>query len=200
MTPITAKFSRKGITYKGLYYMDFKDFGLKQRMYIQGTKQAPLEVRIDPRDVGAIYMLDRDKRLKTIPLNTARTGNNYQGMPLAEYLELYKAKKAQDKVGGIHNEELRVGLLSANEQAIAEAEQHTPRYANAKGIREARALEKTIEAAKHSVHSKLGMDDYVEELPEQQESDPPAKSQDTIPRNVHEAFDLFFGGKDEEDL
>ena len=200
MTPITAKLSRKGITYKGLYYMDFKDFGLKRRMYAQGTKQAPLEVRIDPRDVGAIYMLDRDKRLKTIPLNTARTGNNYQGMPLAEYLELFKAKKTQDKLGGIHNEELCVGLLSANEQAITDAEQHAPRYANAKGIREARTLEKTIEAAKHSVHSKLDMDDHVEELPEQQESDPPAKSQTTRPMTVDEAFDLFFGGNDEEDL
>lgn len=200
MTPITAKCSRKGITYKGLYYMDFKDFGMKQRMYIQGTKQAPLEVRIDPRDVGAIYMLDRDKRLKTIPLNTARTGNNYQGMPLAEYLELYKVKKAQDKVGGIHNEELRVGLLSANEQAIADAEQHAPRYANAKGIREARAVEKSIEAAKHSVRTKLKNDDHVEELPEQQEIDPPAKEQVVKPMTVDEAFDLFFGGMDEEDL
>lgn len=185
LRPVSARISRKGITYKGLYYMDFTDLALQQQMYIAGTKKELLEMRIDPRDVGALYRLDTQNRLKKVPLNLHRTGNNYQGVPLAEYLELYKAKKSQDKLGGIYNEELRVGLLTANEAAVAAAEEKAPYYPNAKGIREARAEEKKLEEFKNSINMKLDTVDSV--LP------PPAEEKEAlvIPQNIDEAFNLF---------
>lgn len=185
LRPVSARLSRKGITYKGLYYMDFTDLALQHQMYILGTKRESLEMRIDPRDVGALYMLDKQNRLKKVPLNPQRTGNDYQGIPLAEYLELYKAKKSQDKLGGIYNEEMRVGLLAANETAIAEAEENAPYYPNTKGIRGARATEKRLEEIKNSINMKSGTKDSALPIP------PEAKETLIIPQNIDEAFDLF---------
>lgn len=183
--PVSARLSRKGITYKGLYYMDFTDLALQQQMYALGAKREALDMRIDPRDVGALYMLDKQSQLKKVPLNPQRTGNDYRGIPLAEYLELYKAKKSQDKLGSIYNEELRVGLLTANETAIAAAEANAPYNPTTKGIREARAAEKRLEASKNTINMKLGTADPV--LP------PPSEVKETlrIPQNIDEAFDLF---------
>ena len=185
LKPVSVRISRKGITYKGLYYMDFTDLALQQQMYMLGTKRESLEMRIDPRDVGALYMLDKQNQLKKVPLNPHRTGNDYQGIPLTEYLELYKAKKSQDKLGGIYNEELRVGLLAANETAIAAAEENALYYPNTKGIREARAQEKKLEEVKNSINTKLGTVDPV--FP------PPVEEKEAlyIPQNIDEAFDLF---------
>ena len=193
--PVNAKLSRKGITYKGLYYMDFSDLGLRQRMYAQETKTTSLEMRIDPRDVGALYMLDNQKRLKKIPLNTERTGNNYQGMPLAEYVELQKSKKAQDKLGSIYNEKLRVGLLAANQSTIDAAEALAPRFANHKGMRYARNVEKRIEASKNAIETKLVNSNLKPETIDKMELDltPESRNQNKIkiPQNIDEAFDLF---------
>lgn len=185
LRPVSTRLSRKGITYKGLYHMDFTDLALQQQMYTLGTKRESLEMRIDPRDVGALYMLDKQNQLKKVPLNPQRTGNDYQGIPLAEYLELYKAKKSQDKLGSIYNEELRVGLLAANEAAIAAAEENAPYYPNTKGIRDARAQEKKLEEVKNSINTKLGAVDPV--FP------PPVEEKEAlyIPQNIDEAFDLF---------
>ena len=192
LRPVTAKLSRKGITYKGLYYMDVVSLSLRQRMYEQGNKAAPVEMRIDPRDVGALYMLNSDGNLMKVPLNTERAGNNYSGVSLAEYLDLYQAKKSQDKLGKVHNEELRVGLLAANSKTIAEAEANTPRYASTKNIRGSRAVEKKIEATKHSVSRQL----LDEEQTVQAEIAPPVEQPESptkyvIPKDVDEAFELF---------
>lgn len=108
-------------------------------------------MRIDPRDVGYLYILDKEGKLKQIPLNAARTGNNYQGITLAEYEEIRKAKREQDKIGTIKNEELRVNLLGTNALTIAAAENAAPRLPNTKNIRESRSLEKRIAANKLSV-------------------------------------------------
>lgn len=188
LMPITAKLSRKGITYKGLFYMDFSDLGLRQRMYAQGSKRASLDMRIDPRNVGQLYMLDDSKQLKIIPLNTERTGNNFQGMALAEYLELYKAKKQQDKLGELHNEELRVGLLAANETTIALAAANAPYYANAAGIREARSVEKRIETSKNAV-SKRAFATFP--LPTEPQPINETQHNLSIPLTIDEAFDRF---------
>lgn len=188
LLPVTAKLSRKGITYKGLFYMDFSDLGLRQRMYAQGSKNLSLDMRIDPRDVGQLFMLDANNQLKTIPLNTERTGNNYQGMTLAEYLELYKAKKRQDKLGELHNEELRVGLLAANEAAIATATANAPHYANASNIREARAVEKRIETAKNTVNKRIS---GALPLPTGSQPINEIKQNLSAPLTIDEAFDRF---------
>ena len=188
LLPVTAKLSRKGITYKGLFYMDFSDLGLRQRMYAQGSKNLSLDMRIDPRDVGQLFMLDANNQLKTIPLNTERTGNNYQGMTLAEYLELYKAKKRQDKLGELHNEELRVGLLAANEAAIATATANAPHYANASNIREARAVEKRIETAKNTVNKRIS---GALPLPTVSQPINEIKQNLSAPLTIDEAFDRF---------
>lgn len=188
LLPVTAKLSRKGITYKGLFYMDFSDLGLRQRMYAQGSKNLSLDMRIDPRDVGQLFMLDANNQLKTIPLNTERTGNNYQGMTLAEYLELYKAKKRQDKLGELHNEELRVSLLAANEAAIATATENAPHCANASNIREARAVEKRIETAKNTVNKRIS---GALPLPTGSQPINEIKQNLSVPLTIDEALDRF---------
>lgn len=191
LQPVTAKLSRKCIIYKDLYYMDFSEWGLLQRMYAQGSKSTPIEMRIDPRNVGALYILDDSDRLKEIPLNIERTGNNYEGMTLAEYLSLRKSKKEQDKLGGIHNEELRVGLLAANENVIAIAAENALHYANAKNLRMVRAIEKNIEATKIAACKEF----ISTPVPLADTKDTPKVIHDhkplNIPMTVDEAFDLF---------
>lgn len=199
LSPVVAKISRKGIIFKDLYYMDFADFSLRQSMYKQGNKSVPLDVRIDPRDVGYLYMLDKEGKLKQIPLNAARTGNNYQGISLAEYEEIRKAKREQDKIGTIKNEELRVNLLGTNALTIAAAENAAPRLPNTKNIRESRSLEKRIEANKLSVSRLL----EVGETPVTAEQNSGSRMLDDKNRtelriidNIDDAFALFYEGDD----
>ena len=149
MLPVSATISRKGICYKGLYYMDFSDVRLQKKMYSAGNSHLPIETRIDVRDVGRLYYLDDNQHLKVLPLNTERTGNDYQGMPLAEYLELYKAKKEQDRQGSILNDQLRVERLAKN-MAVMEKAQNRPCPSTTQ-MREARAIEKMVEASKLSI-------------------------------------------------
>lgn len=199
LRPIDARITRKGIIYKDLYYMDFADLALREAMYRQGNKSATFEARIDPRDVGSLYTISKDGTLKSIPLNTERTGNNYQGVSLAEYEEIRKAKKTQDKIGAIQNEELRAKLLSTTAATIAAAEIDAPRYANAKNIRNSRSLEKKIEGQKSAVSHLLAAEQRKIEpapMPEAPVLVGEGKKEFTIIDNIDDAFDLFFGGDD----
>lgn len=196
LCPVEAKISRKGIVFKGLYYMDFNDWDLRNRMYTSGNKSTSFEARIDPRDVGALYTLSKDGQLKKIPLNAYRTGNDYQGVTLAEYIELRKAKKTQDKLGAIHNEELRAGVQVINSIAVAEAEVNSPRYANTKNIRDNRAREKRLEQTKLALSHQAVEQDPVTFVPESSVAllTENPKPQQRIITDIDEAFDLFLEG------
>lgn len=92
MTPVKAKISRRGISYKNLWYLPSNDPELAKEMFSVGTKKIPFEVRIDNRDVGAIYY-KRDNKLIYAPLNKQITGNaDYAGMTYKEYEDFRKAK------------------------------------------------------------------------------------------------------------
>lgn len=199
LRPIDARITRKGIIYKDLYYMDSADLALRDAMYRQGNKSATFEARIDPRDVGSLYTIGKDGALKSIPLNTERTGNNYQGVSLAEYEEIRKAKKTQDKIGEIGNEELRAKWLGTTAATIAAAEIDAPRYANAKNIRNSRSLEKKIEGQKSAVSHLLAAEQSKIEaapMPEAPVLVGEGKKEFTIIDNIDDALDLFFGGDD----
>ena len=115
---------------------------------------------------------------------------------MAEYLELRKTKKTQDKLGAIHNEELRAGVQVINSIAIAEAERNSPRYANTKNIRENRAQEKRLEQAKLALSHQAEKQEPVTFVQDPSVTllteDP--KPQQRIITDIDEAFDLFLEG------
>lgn len=108
MTPIKAKISKRGISYKGLWYFAPNDKRLMSEMYAAGTRRMPFEVRMDMRDVGAIYYI-RNSKLVKIPLNVLITGNSdYKGLTMKQYEEYYSAKKKMQAKGRIDNEKNRL--------------------------------------------------------------------------------------------
>ena len=74
MIPIKAKVSRRGISYKSLWYLNAGDKALAREMFDAGQKKITFEARMDMRDVGAIYYL-RDNQLMTATLNPLLNGN-----------------------------------------------------------------------------------------------------------------------------
>lgn len=122
LTPVSAKVDRKGIALDGLYYMNYSDNKLMDMMYTAGAKKIAVEMRMDERDVGALYYL-KENELKAAHLNQYRVGcGEYDGMTRAEYLEIRKVQRAKRAEGKEKNRQLRVARTQLNQDEIKNAE------------------------------------------------------------------------------
>jgi hypothetical protein len=140
MTPIKAKISKRGISYKGLWYFAPNDKRLMSEMYAAGTRRMPFEVRMDMRDVGAIYYI-RNSKLVKIPLNVLITGNSdYKGLTMKQYEEYYRAKKKMQAKGRIDNEKIDTAVYANNESIVKSAKKNV--HSRTKDIRSSREIDK----------------------------------------------------------
>lgn len=93
-------------------------------MYAAGTKRMPFEVRMDMRDVSAIYYI-RNSELIKIPLNVLITGNSdYKGLTMKQYEEYYSAKKKMQAKGRIDNEKIDTAVYANNESIVKSAKKN----------------------------------------------------------------------------
>lgn len=160
MTPVKAKIDRRGISYKGLYYLPENDSMISREMFKAGTKKVPFEARMDLRDVGHIYYL-RGGQLIDASLNKRLTGNaDYDGMTFKQYEDYHKLKKQMDAEGRFYNEELAVFNYSVNASVVAGAKKNT--YSEVKNMRPAREAEKQAVSHKNRIASKM---DSIQMLP-----------------------------------
>ena len=153
MTPINAKVSRKGISYKDLYYLNPDDKLLAREMFDAGNKRKDFEARMDMRDVGAIYYI-RDNKLMTAKLNPLIHGNaEYAGLTMKQYEDYIKGKKALLAEGKVNNEELSAFNYAMN-NAIVEAAAK-PMLPDAKNMRPAREIEKQAKSKSNKISNRL---------------------------------------------
>ena len=153
MTPIKAKISRRGISYKNLWYFPNGDPYVKRQMFDAGNKKLPFEARMDTRDVGNIYYI-RDNKLIKAPLNELIAGNaDYNGLTMKEYEEYYKAHKSMNAKGRVHNEELSAFSYAVNQSIVSDAAKES--YSDKKNMRVNRELEKQMISSGGRIETRL---------------------------------------------
>lgn len=161
MTPVKASLSKRGISYKGLWYLPDNDPELTKEMFDVGTKKKSMEVRIDKRDVAAIYYL-RNNKLICAPLNPQITGNlDYIGMTFKEYDDFRKKKKQMDALGRVHNEKLSSFLFAVNESIVDNSKKDT--FANSKDISKHREIDKQKKSKENNIRQRLIEEQVINE-------------------------------------
>lgn len=182
MTPVKAKISRRGISYKNLWYLPFNDSELAREMFSTGTKKIPFEVRIDKRDVGAVYY-KRGNRLIYAPLNQQITGNaDYAGMTYKEYEDFRKAKGSMDAHGRVYNEQLSANLYAINEGIVSSSKKEN--YSDKTKIRENREEQKQFISKENNIKQRfVSTDDNI--------------SREDKNKNITNAKDILINNKED---
>ena len=186
LTPVKASISRRGISYRGLYYLPDNDVNLTHKMFEAGTKKIPFEVRIDKRNVDAVYYKDGNCLIKA-SLNRRITGNSdYEGLTWKEY-EDYKANKGlMDAKGKIHNEQLSSYLYSVNESIVDSAKKDS--YSKTKEISPNREEQKQLVSKQNSIVDRL---DSLENKPKVENKKQEEKEEFTEFTSWQDAIDDF---------
>lgn len=161
MTPIKAKVSRKGISYKNLYYFSKDDKVLSQEMFNAGDKKVPFEARMDKRDVGQIYYI-RDNKLIAAPLNEELAGNaDYKGYTMKQYEDIIKYRKKLNAEGRIHNEKISALNYAINKDIVSDAKKTF--YSDKKDMRINREVEKQVVSSEGKISARLNKKNCIVE-------------------------------------
>ena len=186
LTPVKANISRRGICYKGLYYLPDNDVNLTHKMFEAGTKKIPFEVRIDKRNVDAVYYKDGNRLIKA-SLNRQITGNSdYEGLTWKEYEDFKANKGLMDAKGKIHNEQLSSYLYSVNESIVDNAKKDS--YSKTKEISSNREEQKQLVSKQNSIVDRL---DSLENKPKVENKKQEEKEELTEFTSWQDAIDDF---------
>lgn len=189
MTPVNARISRCGISYDGLWYIAEHDAELANDMIKTGKKTVPFEVRIDKRDVGAVYYI-RNNRLIKAQLNKRIAGNaEYAGMTMKEWDDIRNLKKQMDAEGRIYNEELSAFNYEINDRIVSSAKKEF--YSDQHDMREARETEKQLVSSEGKIADKLDDDKQKQIMDLQNKEDKPLNNEN-VPQTFEEAFKMYF--------
>ena len=149
MTVINARISRRGISYKNLWYLAENDPILFREMFDAGNKKIKFEARMDMRDVGRIYYI-RDNHLISASLNPSIAGNaDYDGITMKEYENYISFKREMNATGRVYNEEISAYRHAVNASIVNEAKKES--YSEVKNMRPAREIEKQSVSSKNRI-------------------------------------------------
>lgn len=166
MQPVKAKITRKGIHYKGLYYLPEKDPKLYHTMFTVEKGSKPIEVKMDMRDIGNVYYV-RDGKLFVAHLNVNLSGNaEYSGLTMKEWDDYRKAMNKMKVEGKIHNEKVSVATYINNRNIVKEAKQGR-NVSSTNNMRIAREIEKQRVSSGNKIANRLTSNIEPEMLPEQ---------------------------------
>lgn len=186
LTPVKANISRHGICYKGLYYLPDNDVNLTHKMFEAGAKKIPFEVRIDKRNVDAVYYKDGSRLIKA-SLNRQITGNSdYEGLTWKEYEDFKANKGLMDAKGKVHNEQLSSYLYSVNESIVDNAKKDS--YSKTKEISPNREEQKQLVSKQNSIVDRL---DSLENKPKVENKKQEEKEELTEFTSWQDAIDDF---------
>ena len=153
MIPVKAKVSRRGISYKDLWYLPESDPQLSHEMFNAGKKKIPFEVRMDMRDISNVYYL-RGNKMIVAPLNQRLNGNDdYRGLTMKQYEDYRKKRKNLIAAGQSHNQELNAFTYAVNETVVNEAKKSTP--STKKNLRAAREQEKQLVSSVNKISKRM---------------------------------------------
>ncbi len=138
MQPFSARLTKKGILFKDLWYFPFGDPDMFEEMAAAGRHRIPINVRVDPRCINAVYYVRKsDGRLMCAPLNPkAKENREYDNQTLAKWEEELKNRRKQDKKGQQLNEQTNAYNFAINE-TIVRSSLKAP-YPSSKNIKESR--------------------------------------------------------------
>ena len=106
-----AKLSRRGIEYKGLFYIN-QDENLLKRMYFAGTNKIDFPIRYDPRTTSKLYYED-GSRIMELNLNEEILNNaDFKDMTWNEYAEYEKKRREMIRKAAEYNMEQNAYLNS----------------------------------------------------------------------------------------
>lgn len=167
MTPIHAKVSRKGIEYKGLFYISDDKYLVRCRINA-GNKKVPFDARMDLRSVGAVYYISEGKLIKA-SLNEDLTGNSdYKYMTMKQWEEYRKKAKELDAKGDLYNQEISAYNYMVNENIVNTAVQNaSTAVTDKKDMRREREIEKQAVSSDNRIEKRLDIPEthVVEEEP-----------------------------------
>ncbi len=155
MTPIKAKVSRKGIEYKGLFYISDDKYLTRCRINA-GTKKVPFNARMDMRSVGAVYYIS-DGKLIRAALNEDLTGNaDYRYLTMKEWEEYRKKAKELNARGNLYNEEVSAYNYMINENIVnAAIHKASDVITDKKDMRREREIEKQAVSSDNRIEKRL---------------------------------------------
>lgn len=140
MRPQKANIDRKGIRCNDLFYIDMTDPDLMQEMYKTQNKRSPIEVRMDVRDIGAVYY-SRNGNLHKAALNDKKTGQTgFAGLTLTEWNQIRNYLKQKQKERLIRQEDYDAYIAKINETIVKNARKLAP--ASTSHLKADRRLEK----------------------------------------------------------
>lgn len=161
--------SRRGVTYKGLYYELASDWFLDMMRKTENRKETFNGVRYDPRSINNIYIMRTGEVVK-IPLNEIREEQRtFRDMTWKEYDELWKKKKETDR--RLNGKDLEMAALTAQQMSgVIEAAKsmQQPGKNQKKKIKEARKQERAAILSENTLELRMGLADDLElqtELP-----------------------------------
>lgn len=184
LMPVKASYSRAGVKFKDLYYINYSDGTLMAHLYAAGTKWIKLEsARVDPRNVGNLYYL-RDNKIQTLKLNPNKVGMiEWNGISLADYESYLKQKKNKNYIGAEENTKLEVALLHHNKQLVHNAKGYGTKSIDT-NLRENRAIEKQKRRLEEQI-VKEGKTESPKKIEAKQEEE------FYIPKDIFEALERF---------
>ena len=161
--------SRRGITYRGLFYENGEQW-LLEKMWKTGKKREVLPgVRYDPRSINNVYLME-DGALHIIPLNEIREEQRtFRDMSWKEYDELWKRKKDTSKGLEAYDLEQQVNVQRDMADVIATAKKLQNAGKNRKkNIRDARKQEQENGQLQNTLAERLtaGEESVVTGLPD----------------------------------
>ena len=166
MTPKAAKITRKGISFKGLYYIPENDELMGHQMFTAGKKGELLKIKIDLRDISKIYYT-RNNEVFVARLNEHVSGNSEFGGLTMKQWDDYRKKMGKMKMEGkVYNDALLSYRYAINELIVKDAGKST--VSKQRDMKEARELEKQRIALDNKIAKRITDDEegsYVDENP-----------------------------------
>lgn len=166
MTPKTAKITRKGISFKGLYYVPENDEFMGHQMFTAEKKGESLKIKIDLRDISKIYYT-RNNEVFVARLNEHVSGNSEFGCLTMKQWDDYRKKMGKMKMEGkVYNDALLSYRYAVNELIVKNAGKSI--VSKQRDMKEARELEKQRIALDNKIAKRITdaeEDSYVDENP-----------------------------------
>ena len=165
---VTARITRKGIEWNGLFYIA-NDPWLAEQITMAKRNSVPLKCRLDERNVGSLWFIAGNRLVKA-GLNQNRAGNfEFNGKSLRAYEEFKAKKKELIKEKAQEDQEIRcarrMGMEATMNDAVRIANNTAPSDSKTKNIRKNRKEESITFMESNTIGSRLNTEETPPMIP-----------------------------------
>lgn len=165
---VSARITRKGIEWNGLFYIA-NDPWLAEQITMAKGNSVPLKCRLDERNVGSLWFIASNRLVKA-GLNQNRAGNfEFNGKSLRAYEEFKAKKKELIKEKAQEDQEIRcarrMGMEATMNDAVRIANNTAPSDSKTKNIRKNRKEESITFMESNTIGSRLNTEESPPMIP-----------------------------------